>query len=164
MPDFIQPGDWFLHLLHAQIGKIGFLTDVMAVYRKHAGGIWFGAGKCDAFYINNGLAHINFIYKVKEQFGYFNEKRADEFLKNTLFAFLRCKEFDKLKQLSECFSEFYSKTVNDISNHIDIYQKSELKKRHKQNRWRKLCGKIVKQHKITYYFLYVPIVRIKRYE
>ena len=77
---------------------------------------------------------------------------------------MRCKEFDKLKQLSECFSEFYSKTVNDISNHIDIYQKSELKKRHKQNRWRKLCGKIVKQHKITYYFLYVPIVRIKRYE
>lgn len=29
------PGDWYWHLLHAETGKIGFLRDVMAVYRRH---------------------------------------------------------------------------------------------------------------------------------
>ena len=29
MPEHILPGDWFLHLLHAQVGKIGFLPEVM---------------------------------------------------------------------------------------------------------------------------------------
>lgn len=39
-PIGILPGDWFLHLMHAKHGKIGFLPDVMAVYRRHNGGIW----------------------------------------------------------------------------------------------------------------------------
>lgn len=106
--------------------------------------------------------HINCICKVKDQFGYFDEQNTDEFLKNTVFAFLRCKEFDKLKQFSEYFPEFYSDTVNKLSSKTENYQKYELKKRHQQNKWRKLCGRIVKQHKTTYYFLYIPIVRIKR--
>lgn len=42
-PDNILPGDWFLHLIHAKHGKIGMLDDVMAVYRRHPGGIWQGA-------------------------------------------------------------------------------------------------------------------------
>jgi glycosyltransferase involved in cell wall biosynthesis len=33
-------GDWVLHLLNAHHGKIGYLDDVMAVYRVHEKGIW----------------------------------------------------------------------------------------------------------------------------
>lgn len=33
-------GDWVLHLLNAQHGKIGYLDEVMAVYRVHEKGIW----------------------------------------------------------------------------------------------------------------------------
>ncbi len=33
-------GDWPLHVLNAQHGWIGYLDEVMAVYRKHAGGFW----------------------------------------------------------------------------------------------------------------------------
>lgn len=36
-----MPGDWYLHLYHAQFGKIGFIEDTMAVYRRHAGGMWW---------------------------------------------------------------------------------------------------------------------------
>ena len=32
--------DWPLHVLNAQHGDIGYLPEVMAVYRKHAGGAW----------------------------------------------------------------------------------------------------------------------------
>ena len=33
-------GDWPLYLLLTQHGGAGYLSDVMAVYRKHAGGVW----------------------------------------------------------------------------------------------------------------------------
>lgn len=31
----ICPSDWYWHLLHAETGRIGFLPDIMAVYRRH---------------------------------------------------------------------------------------------------------------------------------
>jgi len=33
-------GDWPLHVLNAQHGRIGYLDEVMAVYRKHGQGVW----------------------------------------------------------------------------------------------------------------------------
>ncbi len=39
----ILPLDWYLHLCHAEIGKIGYNSRVMAKYRKHDGGIWSSA-------------------------------------------------------------------------------------------------------------------------
>jgi glycosyltransferase involved in cell wall biosynthesis len=35
-----QTGDWLLHVFNAQYGKIGYLDEVMAVYRVHAGSSW----------------------------------------------------------------------------------------------------------------------------
>jgi glycosyltransferase involved in cell wall biosynthesis len=35
-------GDWPLHVLNAQHGRIGYLDEVMGVYRKHSGGVWSG--------------------------------------------------------------------------------------------------------------------------
>jgi len=42
-PDWVYQspvGDWVLHLLNAQYGKIKFLKDTMAIYRIHDGGAW----------------------------------------------------------------------------------------------------------------------------
>jgi len=35
--------DWILNLLHAQFGRVGYLSDTMAVARSHVGGMWSGA-------------------------------------------------------------------------------------------------------------------------
>ena len=35
------PGDWYWHLLHAELGKIGFINKVMSVYRRHQEGIYY---------------------------------------------------------------------------------------------------------------------------
>lgn len=39
IPDWFRPdlcpGDWYWHLLHAEMGKIGFLQEIMSVYRRH---------------------------------------------------------------------------------------------------------------------------------
>jgi len=43
LPDWfyqLRLGDWPLHILNAQYGKIGYVDGVMSAYRKHAGGVW----------------------------------------------------------------------------------------------------------------------------
>lgn len=57
----IIPGDWYLHLYHAQFGKIGFIDEVMSVYRRHQGGIWWQATKeanHDEFWKQHGIGHL----------------------------------------------------------------------------------------------------------
>jgi glycosyltransferase involved in cell wall biosynthesis len=36
----VVPGDWAIHLLNADHGDIGYLDEVMGVYRVHRGGMW----------------------------------------------------------------------------------------------------------------------------
>lgn len=65
-PDDILPGDWYLHLLHADKGKIGFINEVMAVYRKHDGGIWHGG--IDAVVKKYGLLKSKFFNQLNTYF------------------------------------------------------------------------------------------------
>lgn len=39
----LVPGDWYLHLLHAETGKIGFIDRVMGVYRRHEASQYYSA-------------------------------------------------------------------------------------------------------------------------
>jgi glycosyltransferase involved in cell wall biosynthesis len=53
------PGDWYLHLYHAQFGKIGFIDQTMSSYRRHPQGVWFNAYKnVDKLYIEHGKEHL----------------------------------------------------------------------------------------------------------
>lgn len=54
------PGDWYLHLYHARFGKIGFMKDVMAVYRKHEGGMWANTGEMSGFWRKYGAKQLEF--------------------------------------------------------------------------------------------------------
>ena len=55
----VFPGDWYLHLYHAQFGKIGFINKVMAAYRRHPGGIWWESDKdTDKIWKKHGLSRI----------------------------------------------------------------------------------------------------------
>jgi glycosyltransferase involved in cell wall biosynthesis len=43
LPDWflrMKTGDWALHVLNAQRGKVGYIDEVMSVYRIHHGGYW----------------------------------------------------------------------------------------------------------------------------
>jgi hypothetical protein len=42
-----EAGDFVLNILIARHGKIGFIEDSLAVYRRHAGGIWTGNTEID---------------------------------------------------------------------------------------------------------------------
>jgi glycosyltransferase involved in cell wall biosynthesis len=64
-PRDILPGDWYIHLLHARNGNIGFINKVMSVYRRHPGGIWWtDTDSPEQLHLKNGIAEINFYHQV----------------------------------------------------------------------------------------------------
>lgn len=70
IPDRILPGDWFIFLLHAELGKIKMLPDVMGVYRKHAASIWYGARRTPEWFIRKSPYSVRFFEAVRQRFGY----------------------------------------------------------------------------------------------
>lgn len=69
-PIDIMPGDWYMHLYHAQFGKIGFINEEMSVYRRHAGGIWWTAGKgVDETWRRYGIQHLKLYEKLLDMYG-----------------------------------------------------------------------------------------------
>lgn len=61
----VTPGDWYLHVYHAQFGKIGFINRVMAAYRRHSGGIWWNAhNDIDGIWEMHGIAHIALYHEM----------------------------------------------------------------------------------------------------
>ena len=77
IPDNILPGDWFLHLLHAQIGTILFLPDNMGVYRRYKGSLWYECMKTARWFKRCGIPHYRFYEEVEKTFmvDFSDEKR-----------------------------------------------------------------------------------------
>ncbi|MDR1701144.1 MAG: glycosyltransferase [Sporomusaceae bacterium] len=113
-PQDIMPGDYFLHLLHAREGKIGFIDEVMATYRRHSGGMWIDdMGNEEALYLKCGEKQLNFFVQVAKTFlegeaaQQYRKKAVYNFAVELLLIFLKHKRFDKLQQLQElCPGEY----------------------------------------------------------
>lgn len=119
-PDEILPGDWFLHLLHAQNGKIGFLVDVMAVYRRHSGGIWCGAGVTDDWFLKSAIPHLKFYQEVERQFNADKSADIEQMMRQATDVFIRHQEWDKLKQMLMIFPENFVKIITSDNHTKDI--------------------------------------------
>lgn len=111
-PDNVLPGDLYLHLLHAQYGNIAFLPDVMAVYRKQPGGIWFNP---DERILKYGLRIIKFHYSVWKNF----TNSSEEYLVKTVLptikivsdTYYKNGKFDELEFLKETYNELYTRAI-----------------------------------------------------
>ena len=118
LPDEILPGDYFLHLLHAQVGKIGFLPDVMGVYRRHCDSVWFGAGQSDDFFIRNGKRHLAFLREAQKRFGIDNGRRINSTMVKTIIAFLKKSDFASLADLEQNFPQDWKTALENLSRNI----------------------------------------------
>ncbi|MFZ1301784.1 MAG: glycosyltransferase [Candidatus Microsaccharimonas sp.] len=64
------PFDWYMHLFHAQYGKVGYINEVMASYRRHNRGAWWDSiAHENRIYIQHGIKHLVLYVKLKEMFG-----------------------------------------------------------------------------------------------
>ncbi|MCJ2048962.1 glycosyltransferase [Methylobacterium sp. J-070] len=85
----IAPGDWYVHLMHAEVGRIGFLPQVMAVYRKHAGGMWTTHASEIARHRKLGTAEIELFRRLR---GHFGGRFAESFAASQRMIFARLAE------------------------------------------------------------------------
>jgi glycosyltransferase involved in cell wall biosynthesis len=70
LPLNISPRDWYLHLYHAQFGKVGFIDKIMSVYRRHSGGLWWETHtNVDRIWQKHGLAHLRMYNELMKIFG-----------------------------------------------------------------------------------------------
>ena len=101
----ILPVDYYLHLLHASKGKICFLPDVMAVYRKHVNGIWYGVNLLDKWFLNYGIEHLCFYESVEKYFGADKSKEKIHMVRNTALASLRNNDKETLNKLLNLYPQ-----------------------------------------------------------
>lgn len=97
-----RPGDWFLHLLHAQVGKIAFLPNVMAVYRRHDRGVWDQSDTA-AFSLKNDLLQLVFFTEIEKRFSCDKSKEICECARRLTFAALKLGRMDVLNELHADF-------------------------------------------------------------
>jgi len=118
----ILPGDWYLHLLHAQKGAIGFLDEVMSVYRKHPGGLWWAGQAVDKFQAKYSTEVFSFYYEVYSNIinndeNYYRNKLVPVFY--ALVHSIRvCNEPEKLIGIFEKYPKFA------VEQFLDVQQQS----------------------------------------
>lgn len=63
----VMPGDWYLHIYHAEFGEIGFIDKIMGVYRLHEGSTWSSVRNDEVgFWTKFGPEHLEFFLHVFE--------------------------------------------------------------------------------------------------
>lgn len=113
---FILPVDHFLHMLHAEHGKIAFLPDVMAVYRRHEGGVWAGADTGESsFYTRVGLDHLAFYHVVQNHFGVTQKENILNMGMKTLNAILQKNRRDLLEKYIQQYPYLYKELILQLS-------------------------------------------------
>ena len=69
LPSRIIPSDWYMHLLHARSGRIGFLKQKMSAYRRQQGGVWWNAhNDIDSIWTKYGLPHVEMYVELLKLF------------------------------------------------------------------------------------------------
>ena len=115
LPDWFRsalcPGDWYWHLLHAEIGKIGFMPDVMAVYRRHKNAVYYTAHVSVVEHRRkHGMAELGTYKAVDEHFNgkYFEDlaSLANGVLANFLQISLNEDDDTLLSSAVEAFPDF----------------------------------------------------------
>ncbi len=110
LPDNVLPEDYFVHLLHAQTGKIVFLPDVMSVYRRHPDGIWNGAGEKHEWFIRCGISMLRFYLAIQKQFG---KNCADELNGLSILTYLHLQKAGR-DDLIKTLCSVYPPALNDL--------------------------------------------------
>lgn len=103
----IMPLDWYLHILHAKKGEIGFIPRVMSTYRRHADGVWSSiADNPTLLFRKWGNEHIEFFRQLRRML---NKEFKKDMQKNMEYIF------------KTMYFDFYSRArVAELNNLIKL--------------------------------------------
>ena len=127
---FLIPGDWYWHLLHAETGWVGFIPQVMSVYRRHGGAVYSSAeGDIVTHRLKHGMKELE-LYNHCDQ--YFSLKYHDDFLMlaNGVFAnfvehYARTGDSSYMDQASN----FYPAFAKEFLGSLEMVSKKDRQER-----------------------------------
>jgi glycosyltransferase involved in cell wall biosynthesis len=129
-PKDIVPADYYIHLLHAEKGKIRYIDEEMSHYRRHDKGMWWLSvapdGK-DEFNIKYGKKFLNFYNEVEKHFNLdskvlWNQKK--DLLYGIINTFVRKRLIKDLKSFREENEEVFDACLNEIIEGNKLYRES----------------------------------------
>ena len=130
LPDWFRadicPSDWYWHMLHAEEGRIGFLPDIMSLYRRHGNALYAHAFQdTEAHFRDHGMAELRTYQVCNDHFKnrYFRNFSA---LANSVFvAFCNIahdtKDSSLLDEATVTFPKFaveFYRFVNSINKNL----------------------------------------------
>lgn len=136
-PANIYPPDWYNHIAVASHGKIGYLPDVMYVYRWHSQGVSHTTtdNPREEIHLKYGVKEVNFSYavwnKIKEQFPQYYKEVFVPVLKDVYLTYLKALRFEELNILTNKYSQFFkdfelcpeNKELNKVKKKYKKYKK-----------------------------------------
>lgn len=120
-PRDIVPGDYFVHLLHASVGKINFIDETMSSYRRHDQGMWWLTSKPelqDEFNMKYGMKYLNFFIFIEKYFKLSDTtfKIQKEYLAfNILRTYYKKSDLSSIENYKKKFPEYYRKYIDEVS-------------------------------------------------
>lgn len=133
LPVGILPFDWYLHLYHAQFGKIGFIDKTMAAYRKHPEGLWWEANNdIEKIWEKYGITHLGLYVELQKLYG--KNPEYNQILHGHISRmFMRLIEFDQKHKSSLVFEgvRAYPELVEEffVNQYNSSRQKEEATER-----------------------------------
>ncbi|MBQ7137099.1 MAG: glycosyltransferase [Bacilli bacterium] len=120
-PKNVVPGDYFVHLCHAQNGKIKLIKEVMSNYRRHAEGMWWltsDNNMQEEFHLKYGVKYLNFFKAVEKRFSlpkkdFIEQKKYLAY--QTTKAYLKHKKWDELSSLVDDNEELIDKLFQPVN-------------------------------------------------
>lgn len=138
------PADYLFHLIHAKHGKIKYLNKVMAVYRKHAGGIWAGAGQTEDFWLRCGLLQARFYDIIQKKFNVDKNAELKESLLRTVLTLLKYNRFTDTESIRHEFPKIYNEIMSEMAtNEFQRQNKDAKRAKHKKRLIYYTCGFLV---------------------
>ena len=114
IPDNILPVDLYIHLAHSKFGNFYYMNEVMAVYRKNEGGIWYDKKNLFKKY---GLREINFSNAVYENITNKDKNCLETFtlpkVKEIMDNFYETGYIEGLKKIKENYPKLYDMAVQN---------------------------------------------------
>lgn len=125
----VMPGDYYLHLYHAQFGKIGFIDEVMSAYRRHSGGIWWQSHRDRMdIWSKHGLQHMALFIEMYRLYGK-NDKNASTIkglISGMISNFIETDTNKKTQLLASCVNEFPEQITLFLESQYEIIEESKL--------------------------------------
>lgn len=129
----ILPLDWYLHLYHAKLGKIGFIDKVMSSYRRHPDGVWWNSYKnTDKIWLEKGILHLGLfakladLYKDDENYRKIFLESFFRIMKNLNMVSQKYDKYDVIKNAAKTYPEYVleyqlmqNKTIEEKNRRIN---------------------------------------------